>query len=89
MIVSTQNIGNFKKGVLKEKRIIFVDVSNYIYPLKTTLSKRKLYKHIDKESFNPHLDINVYFRMNFKLRIRFGGSWVSTENWLEPKTKPP
>ncbi len=25
----------------------------------------------------------------FKLNIVFGGSWGSTENWLEPKTKPP
>jgi len=26
---------------------------------------------------------------SFKLGINFGGSWGSTENWLEPKTKPP
>jgi len=26
---------------------------------------------------------------SFKLSIIFGGSWSSTENWLEPKTKPP
>jgi len=26
---------------------------------------------------------------SFKPSIIFGGSWGSTENWLEPKTKPP
>ncbi len=26
---------------------------------------------------------------SFKLSIVFGGSWGSTENWLEPKTEPP
>jgi len=25
----------------------------------------------------------------FKLCSIFGGSWGSTENWLEPKTEPP
>jgi len=34
----------------------------------------------------------AYFRIDFDLfkpSIVFGGSWGSTENWLEPKTKPP
>jgi len=26
---------------------------------------------------------------SFKPSIIFGGSWGSTENWLEPKTEPP
>jgi len=26
---------------------------------------------------------------SFKQSIIFGGSWGSTENWLEPKTEPP
>jgi len=26
---------------------------------------------------------------HFWIKQYFGGSWGSTENWLEPKTKPP
>jgi len=71
-------------------------MQNYLCIIKTVISEKYLpifFSVTYRVCRGFRLATRVaYFRVDltsFKPNIIFGGSWGSTEYWLEPKTEPP